>query len=92
MLTLTIPASISVLSIVIPALIMTASQVLPPAISRACYGWKSSEGSIFTHDKNFGHTGIQPKIDSNTQKVDTNRKIAWLTANGKPEGWKMFKK
>ena len=48
--------------------------------------------SIFTHDKKFGHTGVQPKVDPNTQKVDTNRKMAWLAANGKPEGWKMFKK
>lgn len=58
---------------------------------RACYGWASEGGSIFTHDKKLGHTGIQTKVDPNTQKVDTNRKISWLTANGKPEGWKVFK-
>ena len=59
---------------------------------RECFGWQASGGSVFTHDEHFGHTGIQPSIDPNSKEVNTNDKKSWLAANGKPEGWKMFKK
>lgn len=60
---------------------------------REVYGWASSGGSIFTHDKNYGYTGINKTgKNPNTVVVNTNKSPAWLVANGKPEGWLKFKK
>ena len=55
---------------------------------RKVYGWAATGGSIFTHDENFGYTGINKTgKNPNDAKVDSNKKKTWLVANGKPEGW-----
>lgn len=58
---------------------------------RMVYGWGASGGSVFTHDQNYGYSGINKTgKNPNLQKVDSNNKKTWLVANGQPEGWKKY--
>ncbi|RZG43552.1 hypothetical protein [Acinetobacter wuhouensis] len=61
------------------------AQIFP---GRKAYGWGASGGSIFTHDENFGYTGINKTgKNPNDAIIDSNKKKTWLVANGLPEGW-----
>lgn len=64
------------------------AKILP---GREIYGWQSSGGSVFTHDVNYGYTGINSNVkDPNKQIIDSNQKKTWLVANGQPTGWKKY--
>ncbi len=66
------------------------AQQLATHLKKDVYAYKSSGGSLFTTDKDFGHSTRDFKDSDLDVKIKWNAKDVWLVPIGKPTGWTKF--